>query len=70
MADDKTRMLGLPDLKQALYSLTPKLKAKAVGIALRAGGKPVQAAIKARTPVLRTTTYSGASAIKIGRAHV
>jgi HK97 gp10 family phage protein len=66
MADFKVTVRGLPDLKAALREIAPKLRRRALRNALAAGARVVQKAMRDRTPVLKTTTYAGASAIRRG----
>lgn len=60
------KVLGLPDLKAALLAVAPKLRRKALREALRAGAGAVRAAARRAAPVLKTSTFSGASALRRG----
>ena len=57
---------GLPDLREALRGVVPKLRKQALRDALRAGGREVQRAVQRITPVLKASTYSGSSALRRG----
>lgn len=46
------KVRGLPDLKEALATLVPKLRARALRNALAAGAREVQKEARAKTPVL------------------
>ena len=61
---------GLAEAKEALRSIPDKLRRRALMNALKAGGRVVQKAARARTPLLKLTTYSGAQAFKSGRRKV
>jgi len=68
MADDgiKITINGLPDLRAALAGIVPKLRRRALRDALKAGARLVQREARRTAPVLKTTTYSGASAVRRG----
>lgn len=66
MAGERVTVSGLPDLRLALSSIPAKLRRRALRNALAAGARVVQAAARARTPVLKTSTYSGGSAFRRG----
>lgn len=66
MAGNGVRVEGLPDLREALAGIVPKLRRRALRNALAAGARVVQSAARLRTPVLKTSTYSGASALRRG----
>lgn len=65
-SDVKATVRGLPDLRAALREIVPKLRRRALRNALAAGARVVQRAMRDRTPVLKTSTYAGASAIRRG----
>ena len=53
MADGlQVKVTGIPDLREALSSLVPKLRVRALRNALAAGARVVQGAARAATPVL------------------
>jgi HK97 gp10 family phage protein len=60
------KITGLQDMRAALLSVVPKLRRKALREALREGAKLVQREARRVAPVLKTTTYSGASALRRG----
>jgi hypothetical protein len=60
------KVSGIPDLKAALAGIVPKLRRQALRNALAAGARIVRNHIRARTPVLKLSTYSGASAMRRG----
>lgn len=62
----KATVTGLPDLKAALAGIVPKLRRRALRSALAAGALLVRNEARARTPSLKTSTYSGASALRRG----
>jgi HK97 gp10 family phage protein len=55
MADEHTRVRGLPELKTALLGIAPKLRRRALRNALAAGARVVRDAARQATPVLRQT---------------
>lgn len=57
---------GLPDLREALSGLVPKLRVRALRNALTAGARIVQRAARAATPVLKLSTRSGQAAYRKG----
>jgi hypothetical protein len=56
------KVTGLPDLKEALATLVPKLRVRALRNALAAGARLVQASARAATPVISP----GALAVRKG----
>jgi hypothetical protein len=67
MAGDFTvKIEGLPDLRAALQGIVPKLKKKVLQEALRAGARLVQREARRTAPVLKLSTYAGASASRRG----
>jgi len=62
----EAKVTGIPDLKEALASIAPKLRKRALRNALAAGARIVRDTARSRTPTLKTTTYSGLSAIRRG----
>lgn len=61
-----TRITGADEAISALKALVPKLRRRIVRNSLAAGARVFRDTAKRLAPVLRTTTYSGASAIKRG----
>lgn len=57
---------GLPDLREALSGIVPKLRVRALRNALTAGARLVQRAARAATPVLKLTTRTGQAAYRKG----
>lgn len=57
---------GLQDVRQALMSIVPKLRKKAIREALTAGARLVQREARRLAPILKLTTYGGASAHRRG----
>lgn len=60
------KITGLEELKAALKALPAKLRARAIRNALTAGGRVFRDEAKRLTPVLKVSTYGGASAIRRG----
>jgi hypothetical protein len=60
------KVSGLPDLRKALAGIVPKLRKKALRQALAAGARVVQREARRAAPVLKLSTYSGASAVRRG----
>lgn len=58
---------GLPDLREALRGIAPKLRARAVRNALAAGARVVRAGARAAAPVLDLGNPSSRAASKAGR---
>ena len=61
-----SRIKGADEAAAALRALPAKLRRGALRNSLAAGARQFRDAAKRLTPVLRTTTYSGASALKRG----
>lgn len=57
---------GLPELREVLRGIVPKLRKKALREALRAGARVVQRGAQRAAPVLKASTFSGASALRRG----
>lgn len=57
---------GIPDVKAALSAIPAKLRKKALRDALRAGARLVQREARRLAPVIKLSTYSGASAVRRG----
>lgn len=57
---------GMDQLRQALRGLPDKLRRRALRNALAAGARVVRDVARSRSPILRTSTYSGASALRRG----
>lgn len=57
---------GLPDLREALRGIAPKLRVRALRQALTAGARLVQRAARQATPVLKLSTRSGQAAYRKG----
>lgn len=53
-----TRFEGLPDLREALATLVPKLRIRALRNALAAGARVVQRAARAATPVISSAALA------------
>lgn len=62
----EAKVIGIDDFKAALASVVPKLRVRALRNALTVGARLVRDAARRRAPVLKTSTYGGASAIKRG----
>lgn len=62
----EAKLSGLPDLREALAGIVPKLRVRALRLALAAGARLVQKAARQRTPVLKLSTHSGAAAYRKG----
>ncbi len=60
------KVTGLPDLKAALLAIPRELRRRALRNALAAGARAVRDEAKRRAPVLKVSTYAGASAIRRG----
>lgn len=60
------KVIGIEDFRAALASVVPKLRVRALRNALTVGARLVRDAARRRAPVLKTSTYGGASAIKRG----
>lgn len=60
------RLRGVDEIVAAYKGLVPKLRRRIMRNSLAAGARVFRDAAKRLAPVLRTTTYSGASAIKRG----
>jgi HK97 gp10 family phage protein len=60
------KVSGLPDLKAALAAIPRELRRRALRTALAAGARAVRDEAKRRAPVLKASTYAGASAIRRG----
>jgi HK97 gp10 family phage protein len=50
------KVTGLPDLKEALAGIVPKLRRRALRLALAAGARVVQKAARAKTPALNASS--------------
>lgn len=57
---------GLPELKAALLAVPRNLRRRALRDALAVGARIIRDEARRRAPVLRFTTYSGASVIRRG----
>lgn len=66
----KTTITGLPDLRDSLRTLAPKLRQRALRNALAAGGRLVQRAARAAAPVLDRSNPYSAQALQDGRRNV
>jgi hypothetical protein len=64
--DFEAKVTGLPDLREALAGIVPKLRVRALRNALTAGARLVQRAARAATPVLKLSTRSGQAAYRKG----
>lgn len=62
----KLKITGLQNARDVLRGLVPKLRRGALRTALRAGAKVVRDEAKRRVPVLKASTFSGASALRRG----
>lgn len=56
--DFGAKVLGLPDLRAALAGIVPKLRVRALRIALAAGGRVVRDHARRHAPVLRGSTHN------------
>ncbi len=63
----ETRITGLPDLREALRGIAPKLRVRALRNALAAGGRVVRAAVRQATPVLDPSNPASRAAQMAGR---
>lgn len=54
----EAKVLGIPELKEALGQIAPKLRVRALRNALAAGARMVQRKARAATPVLSTTNLA------------
>lgn len=54
----EAKVTGIPDLREALRGIVPKLRVRALANALRAGAREVQKAARADTPVLSPTSLA------------
>lgn len=61
-----TRIGGLQDLRRQLLDLAPRLRRRALRNALAAGARAFRDEAKRLAPVLKLSTYSGASAVRRG----
>jgi HK97 gp10 family phage protein len=66
MADFQATVRGIPELRAELMAIPAKLRKRALRNALAAGARLVQATARLRAPVLKLSTYSGASAFRRG----
>jgi hypothetical protein len=57
---------GFEATVRELRALPPNLRRRALLPALRAGGRVVRNVVRSRTPLLKLSTYSGASALRRG----
>lgn len=60
------KVLGLPDLREALSTLPAKLRVRALRNALTAGARVVQKEARRLTPILKLSTFSGSYAYRKG----
>lgn len=60
------KVVGIDDFKAALAAVVPKLRVRALRNALTVGARLVRDAARRRAPVLKTSTYAGANALKRG----
>jgi HK97 gp10 family phage protein len=58
------RLTGLTELRQALVGLPAKLRRGALRAALQAGARVIRDEARRRAPVLKASTFYGASALK------
>jgi HK97 gp10 family phage protein len=54
----EAKVTGIPDLREALRGIVPKLRVRALRNALAAGARVVQAAARAATPVLNASSFA------------
>lgn len=54
----KATVSGIPDLREALRGIVPKLRVRALRNALAAGARIIQKAARASTPVIRPTALA------------
>lgn len=67
MADDiSAKVQGIPDLREAMRGIAPKLRLRVLRQALSAGARIVQRAARSATPILKLSTYSGSRAYRKG----
>lgn len=64
--DIELRIEGLDEVRKALRALPANLRRRALLTSLAAGARVVRDEARRRTPLLKATTYSGASALKRG----
>ena len=60
------KVSGVPDVRQALQGLAPKLRVRALRLALAAGARIVQKAVRAKVPVLNLGNAWSADAYRRG----
>jgi hypothetical protein len=71
MADAITvKVEGLDAIRVELQALPAKLRKRALLAALRKGARPLRDYARTRTPVLKLSTHSGASALRSGKRRV
>ncbi len=58
----ESKIVGIPDLREALRGIVPKLRVRALANALRAGARVVQKAARNATPIINP----GALAVRKG----
>lgn len=54
----EAKVTGIPDLKSALAGVVPKLRVRALRLALAAGARAVQSAARQRTPVISASSLA------------
>ena len=54
----EAKVMGIPDLREALRGIVPKLRVRAIRNALAAGAREVQKAARGAMPTLGTSSYA------------
>jgi len=63
----ETKITGLPDLREALRGLAPKLRVRALRNALAAGAREVRKTVRAKVPLLDPTNPASLAAQRANR---
>lgn len=62
----EVKINGLDNLREALLSIVPKLRVRALRNALAEGARLVRDTARSRTPILKLSTFAGSSAFRRG----